>query len=225
MSSSSINPTAGAFTPSSTSTGHLTFDELRIIQSTLCKALADEREAHKATRVALEQETKRRVDAENAQLLGSVVKQNATHPELTATKPSVFQNPVAKNAVPARGSILYDVLEQQKTTYEKEGFSGDSEEDLYEEVSHSGNVRATAKKQNPYDLEELLTAKLDDVSNNHAMDCRLRRHFLAHAEDSSTAQHVEMMAGKVDLGIKLIDDSTTEGNGGKGQTSKSRAQT
>ena len=68
-----------------------TSDDFRSVNQSLCKALAEERQAHKATKEALQEETEKRAQTENevrsllktnaslaatAQMLGGIVKHN-----------------------------------------------------------------------------------------------------------------------------------------------------
>jgi hypothetical protein len=86
-----MNPSASAFTPGPTTSPDTTTEELRRVNQSLCKALAEARQAHNATKVALEEEVAKRAKTEEevksllktnsslastAQMLGAIVKHN-----------------------------------------------------------------------------------------------------------------------------------------------------
>jgi hypothetical protein len=98
-----MNPSARAFTPDPTAPPRTTTDELCVIDQSLCKALAETRQALKASKLALEEETNKRAKAEEevksllktnsslastAQMLGAIVKHNInnTNTKITPTE-------------------------------------------------------------------------------------------------------------------------------------------
>jgi hypothetical protein len=93
-----MNPLASAFTPGPTTPPDITSEELRSVNQSLCKALAEARQAHNTTKIALEEEVVKRTKAEEevkallktnsslastAQMLGAIVKQNISKPNKT----------------------------------------------------------------------------------------------------------------------------------------------
>ena len=98
-----MNPSARAFIPDPTAPPRTTADELCVTNQSLCKALAEARQALKASKLALEEETNKRVKAEEetksllktnsslastAQMLGAIVKHNInnTNTKITPTE-------------------------------------------------------------------------------------------------------------------------------------------
>jgi hypothetical protein len=95
-----MNPSARAFTPDSTAPPRTTADELCVMSQSLCKALAETRQALKASKLALEEETNKRAKAEEevksllktnsslastAQMLGAIVKHNINNTNMNIT--------------------------------------------------------------------------------------------------------------------------------------------
>jgi hypothetical protein len=89
-----MNPSAHAFTPNPTAPPRTTVDELCMINQSLRKALAEARQALRASKLALEEETNKRAKAEEevksllktnsslastAQMLGAIVKHNVNN--------------------------------------------------------------------------------------------------------------------------------------------------
>ena len=153
-----MNPSVSAFEPGPTPEPTLeptllpdaSMEELQSANKSLCKALAEARQAHSVTKLALEDEVAKRAKAEEdrmallktnnslvstAQMLGAIVKHNIKTPE-TATVPS--------------HSILYDVLEHQRAEYQRTGYpEGEEGEDTVDvtpasttdpEVTHDDKV-------------------------------------------------------------------------------------
>jgi hypothetical protein len=93
-----MNPSASPFTPGPTPPPDTTAEELRNVNKSLCKALAEARQAQNTTKLALEEETTKRAKAEEeinsllrtnsslastAQMLGAIVKHNINTPNKT----------------------------------------------------------------------------------------------------------------------------------------------
>jgi hypothetical protein len=112
-----MNPSAPAFTPDPRSP-RTTVDELCVVNQSLCKALAEACQALKASKLALEEETNKRVNVEEevksllktnsslastAQMLGAVIKHNInnTNTKVTPTE--------AKSTVLPEGKAYFQV--------------------------------------------------------------------------------------------------------------------
>ena len=92
-----MNPSASVFTPGPTPLPEAAVEELRSVNQSLCKALAEARQAQNAIKSALEEETAKRARAEEeiksllktnsslastAQMLGAIIKYNINTPNL-----------------------------------------------------------------------------------------------------------------------------------------------
>jgi hypothetical protein len=113
-----MNPSARVFTPDPTAPPRTTADEFCVADQSLCKALAEACQALKASKLALEEETNKRVKAEEeaksllktnnslaytAQMLGAIVKRNInnTNTKITPTE--------AESAVLLGGKAYFQV--------------------------------------------------------------------------------------------------------------------